>query len=70
MVLIHQRHKTRLSSISISLLFAAETLVHKIREDQEIEGIKIDDSLINICQLADDTSCLLKNYVSLTQCVN
>ncbi len=48
-------------------IIAAETIAHKIREDKEMEGIKIGDSLIKISQLADDTTCLMKNHASLTK---
>ncbi len=51
-------------------IIATETLAHKIREDKEIEGIKIGDSLIKISQLADDTTCLLKNHASLTKALD
>ncbi len=51
-------------------IIAAETLAHKIREDKEIEGIKIGDSIIKINQLADDTTCFLKNHASLTKALH
>ncbi len=51
-------------------IIAAETLAHKIREDKEIEGIKIGNSLITISQLADDTTCLLKYHASLSKALD
>ena len=40
-------------------ILCAEVLACKIREDIEIEGIKIDDTIFKISQFADDTTFLL-----------
>ena len=40
-------------------ILCAEVLACKIREDGEIKGIEIDDTLFKISQFADDTTFLL-----------
>ncbi len=47
------------------LLVAIDTLANKIRNDNHIEGIRIDKEEIKICLLADDITLLLMNLKSL-----
>ena len=46
-------------------LICVEVLAAKIRQDENIEGLKIANSTIKISQLADDTTCFIKNESSL-----
>ncbi len=46
-------------------LIAVETLAINIRQDVNIQGIKVGNTEIKISQLADDTSCFLANLRSL-----
>ena len=48
-------------------ILVAELLAHKIRNDNVIEGILVRDRMIKISQLADDTTCFLKNTKSIEQ---
>ena len=46
-------------------ILAAETLAHRIRKDDEVKGIIIQDTEIKISQLADDTTCFVGDKNSI-----
>ena len=48
-------------------ILAAETLAHRIRKDDEVKGIIIEDTEIKISQLADDTTCFVSDKNSIRQ---
>ena len=48
-------------------ILVVELLAHKIRCDVSIDGIKVKTKVIKITQLADDTTCFVKNVRSLKQ---
>ena len=48
-------------------LLVAEILAQKIRNNQNIEGVEIDDTRHKINQFADDTTCTLKNWRSVIE---
>lgn len=51
-------------------ILVAELLAISVRENNKIEGIMVDDVEIKISQLADDTTCYLRNTNSVTELVN
>lgn len=48
-------------------ILVAEILAHKIRSDDDIHGIAIDETVLKISQLADDTTLFVGDANSLTQ---
>ena len=46
-------------------LIAVELLAQKVRNSEDVQGIKIYEEFIKISQLADDTTCFLQNLKSL-----
>ena len=46
-------------------ILAVETLSCKIRDSENVQGIQIDNCEIKITQLADDTTCFVKDKTSL-----
>ena len=51
-------------------LLSAEILACNIRQNRNIEGIHINDTEIKLSQLADDTTCFIKNEDSLHHLLN
>ena len=47
-------------------IIAVELLALSIRQNEQIEGIKIDNDILKLSQLADDTLCYIKNIKSLS----
>ena len=50
---------------ALLFLIAAETLTIALKNNQNIEGIKIGQNTFKVTQLADDTTLFLKNLNSL-----
>lgn len=53
-----------MSFVSFFISLAVELLAISIRKNNQISGIKIGDTEIKISQLADDTTCFLKDVFS------
>ena len=51
-------------------ILLAETLSCKIRENEAIKGIIISDCEIKITQMADDTTCFVKDKISLKNLID
>ena len=51
-------------------ILLAETLSCKIRENEAIKGISLNDCEIKITQMADDTTCFVKDKISLKNLIN
>ena len=50
-------------------ILCVEFLAQSIRENRQIQGIKLDTSNIKICQYADDATVFLKNENELSSCI-
>ncbi len=46
-------------------IIAIELLAIHIRENEDIQGIEINNKVLKICQLADDTTCFVKDLESI-----
>ena len=51
-------------------ILLAETLSCKIRENEAIKGISLNDCEIKITQMADDTTCFVKDKISLKNLID
>ena len=51
-------------------ILLAETLSCKIRENEAIQGISLNDCEIKITQMADDTTCFVKDKISLKNLID
>ena len=70
MVPFGKRGKTRLSVVTYLFILLAETLSCKIRDNDAIKGISLNDCEIKITQMADDTTCFVKDKISLKNLID
>ena len=65
-----KRSETRLPSVSVFIILAAELLACKIRQDKKIQGINIFGQELKLSQFADDTTLFNSNCNSINKAIS
>ena len=55
---------------ALLFIIAVEILAQKIRQNESVEGIKVGDGELKVSQLADDTTCFVRDIQSLEYAID